>query len=604
MMKRLMWLFLATLVLVACGSDDTDPDPPTPPEPLTRPNLATTASGTGGAVASVDAFATQAGLDVLGEGGNAIDAAIATAAVINVTNPFSAGIGGGGFMVIYLADEGRVITIDSRETAPAAATPDMFLEDGEPIGFFPDRISSGLSVGVPGTLAGWQLALNEYGSRPLDDLLEPAIEIAEAGFPITETFALQSGAPSEPGGNPGFNFQRFSTFPDTVALYYDDEGNPPQAGDIHRNPDLAETFRLIAREGIGVFYNGEIAEDIVATVSDPKTVAEPAFTVRSQDMTVADLANYEAFIREPTVANYRGFEVYGMGPPSSGGLTVGLILNILEGYDLGSLPREQALHYMIEASRLAYSDRGAYMADSDFINVPIEGLLSDDFAATRRALITETAGDSPEPGDPFAFQDGTSTNFSTLLTDTEGISTTHLTTSDSNGNIVSYTFTIETTGGSGMVVPGRGFLLNNELTDFSSNPEAANSVAAGKRPRSSMSPTIVLNNGLPAFAVGSPGGSTIITTVMQTILNVVDFEDDLPAAIASPRMSQRNSSSTSAEPTWDASIISALEDRGHTFSESSEIGAATGIIFFEDGTVTAASEPVRRGSGAAAVQTP
>lgn len=601
-----MWLFLATLVLVACSSEDVDPDPepPTPPEPLTRPNLATTASGTGGAVASVDAFATQAGLDVLGEGGNAIDAAIATAAVINVTNPFSAGIGGGGFMVIYLADEDRVVTIDSRETAPAAATPDMFLEDGEPIRFFPDRISSGLSVGVPGTLAGWQLALNEYGSRPLDDLLEPAIEIAEAGFPITETFAVQSGAPSEPGGDPGFNFTRFSAFPDTVALFYDDDANPPQAGDIHRNPDLAETFRLIAREGIGVFYNGDIATDIVATVSDPKTVAEPAFTVRSQDMTVADLANYDAIIREPTVSNYRGFEVYGMGPPSSGGLTVGLILNILEGYDLGSLPEEQALHYMLEASRLAYSDRGAYMADSDFINVPIEGLLSDDFAATRRALITETAGDSPEPGDPFAFQDGTSTTFSTLLTDTEGISTTHLTTSDSNGNIVSYTFTIETTGGSGMVVPGRGFLLNNELTDFSSNPEAANSVAAGKRPRSSMSPTIVLNGGVPAFAVGSPGGSTIITTVMQTILNVVDFEDDLPAAIASPRMSQRNGSSTSAEPTWDASIISALEARGHTFSTSSEIGAATGIIFFEDGTVTAASEPVRRGSGAAAVQTP
>lgn len=603
-MKHKFWLVLVLALLVACGSDDDTTTPPEPLEPLERPNISSTAVGTGGAVATVDAFATQAGLEVLESGGNAIDAAIAAAAVINVTNPFSAGIGGGGFMVIYLADEDRVVTIDSREEAPAAATPDMFLENGEPISFFPERISSGLAVGVPGTLAGWQVALDNYGNRSLAQLLEPAIEIAEAGFPITETFAIQSGAPSEPGGDPGFNFLRFSAFPATAALYYDEDGNPLAAGDIHRNPDLAETFRLISQQGIDVFYEGEIATDIASMVSDPQTVENPPFTVRPQNMTVADLAGYEAFIREPTMSDYRGYEVYGMGPPSSGGLTVGLILNILEGFELGSLSEEQALHYMIEASRLAYADRGAYMADSDFVTVPIEGLLSDDFAATRRALISETAGSDPEAGDPFAFQDGSMTNFSTQTADTEGISTTHITTSDSAGNVVSYTYTIETIGGSAMVVPGRGFLLNNELTDFSSNPEAANSVAAGKRPRSSMSPTVVLQDGAPAFAVGSPGGSTIITTVMQTILNVVDFGLDLPEAIAAPRMSQRNTSNTSAEPSWDADIIAALEARGHTFSESSEIGAATGIIFFEDGTVTAVAEPERRGSGAAAVQNP
>ena len=594
MIKRFSVALLMVLMVACSTSDSPDPDP-LPPGPLPVPASPSSETGSGGAAATVDAFASQAALEILEAGGNAIDAAIAAAAVINVTNPFSAGIGGGGFMVIYLADENRVLTIDGREAAPAAATPDMFLEDGSPIPFL-QRVTSGLSVGVPGTLASWQLAQSQYGTMNLATVLEPAITVAERGFPITSTFAQQAAS----------NRERFANFPSTAALFLTEDGEAPEEGSIHRNPDLAATLRLIGQQGVDVFYSGEIAEDIVAMVQNPQTIDEPSFPIRSQNMVLADLAAYTAIEREATQSSYRGFEVFGMGPPSSGGLTISLILNILEDYDLGNLPEEEALHLMIEASRLAYSDRGVFMADSDFVDVPVAGLLSKDFAATRRALISDSAGLSPEPGDPCAFQDGPCIDIVNAAGDTPSISTTHLTVSDAAGNVVSYTYTIETIGGSGMVVPGRGFLLNNELTDFNATPGTANSVEPGKRPRSSMSPTIVLRDGQPAFAVGSPGGATIITTVMQILLNVIDFDMTLPEAINASRLSQRNlgSGATTREPDLAEEIIAALEARGHTFTTSNEIGAATGIFFHADGSVTAAAEAVRRGSGTARVQNP
>lgn len=558
-------------------------------------------TGFGGAAATVDSHATAAAINILELGGNAVDAAVAAAAVINVTNPFSAGIGGGGFMLVYLADEDRVVAIDAREMAPGAATPDMFIDSstGEAIPFFPDRMSSGLAVGVPGTLLGWEVALERYGTLPLATLLQPAIKLADEGFEITQTFSDQVNS----------NKERFAVFPASAALYLTPDGNAPEAGSIWRNPDLANTFRLIAEQGTDVFYRGEIGEDLVATVQAPQAVDDAPFPIRGQDMTMADLDYYEIRIRRPTMSEYRGYELYGMGPPSSGGMTVGLILNILESYDLGALPQEEALHLMLEASRLAYSDRGAYMADMDFVNVPVEGLLSQAFADTRQPLISDMARDNPEPGDPFMFMTDPSPPLSapmmvTQFVDTEGISTTHLTTADAAGNVVSFTTTIESTGGSGIVVPGRGFLLNNELTDFSSNPEGPNTPEAYKRPRSSMSPTIVKKDGRVVMALGSPGGSTIITTVLQVFMNQVDFGMSLPDAINAPRMSQRNSSSTSIEEGFDAELISALEVRGHAFGNPGEIGAATGIFFHEDGSMTAAAEAVRRGSGTGRVVNP
>jgi gamma-glutamyltranspeptidase/glutathione hydrolase len=295
-----------------------------------------------------------------------------------------------------------------------------------------------------------------------------------------------------------------------------------------------------------------------------------------------------------------------MGPPSSGGSTIGEALNILEGWNLGSLPREQALHYFLEASAFSFADRNAYLGDSDFVDVPLQGLLSQGFADERRALIGEAAAVKPVPaGDPWPYDSGSGSAATTSSSGVGGETTTHLTVSDRWGNVVSYTYTIESTGGNGITVPGWGFLLNNELTDFDFGLlDHPNSVEGGKRPRSSMSPTIVLEDGRPLLAVGSPGGSMIITTVLQILANYLDFGMTLPDAIAAPRASQRNSAAVFAEPAFRSAWETPLAARGHTFTTSAEIGAATGIAFLGEGRVVAAAEPVRRGGGSAVVENP
>jgi len=324
-------------------------------------------------------------------------------------------------------------------------------------------------------------------------------------------------------------------------------------------------------------------------------------------MKTRDLAAYNSIERAPTVSSYRGLQVYGMGPPSSGGSTVGEALNILEGYPMAdpNLPRDDALHYYLEASRFSFADRDAYLGDPGYVYVPLKGLLSDGFAQERRSLITDQAATSPvAAGDPYPYDGGSgSVNLEASMA-VEGPSTTHLTVSDKWGNIVSYTFTIEQTGGSGITVPGHGFILNNELTDFEPVPGLANSPAGGKRPRSSISLTIVMDDGAPILALGSPGGSTIITTVLQVLVNDLDFGMTLPEAIAAPRASQRNTTQTSAEPAFLSSPEAALltSEHGQSFTSTPEIGAATGIAFLPGGTVQAAAEPVRRGGGSALVE--
>jgi len=539
-----------------------------PPEP---PKQAT-ATGTGGAAATVDALATQAAIDVLDRGGNAVDAAVAAAGVLGVVEPYSCGIGGGGFMVVYDASDRSVTTIDGRETAPGAYTPTTL--EGIP---FAEAVTSGLGVGVPGTLRTWQAALDRFGTMKLQRLLAPAKSIAAGGFAVDQTFRDQTVA----------NAARFSKFTSTSELFLPG-GEAPAVGSRFRNPELAKTYAQIG-SGPDSFYRGKIAAAIVDAVRTPPV--KPGVTdVRPGLMTLADLAAYTAPFRAPTRVGYRGLDVYGMGPPSSGGSTVGEALNILEGFDLGGLSREEALHYYLEASALAFADRGVYLGDPDFVSIPLAGLLSDSFAAERRALIGPTTGVPYPPGDP---------------TDNEGPSTTHLTVSDRWGNVVSYTFTIEQTGGSGIVVPGHGFLLNNELTDFDFAPGRANSPAGHKRPRSSMSPTIVLRDGRPYLAVGSPGGSTIITVALQILVNEIDFGMTLPEAIAAPRASQRNTASVLAEPGFIVSPeAAALTARGHVFASTAEIGAATGIAFLPNGFVLAAAEPIRRGGGSAMVEEP
>jgi gamma-glutamyltranspeptidase/glutathione hydrolase len=541
-----------------------------------------TSIGTGGAAASVEKIATQAAIDILRRGGNAVDAAVAAAGVLGVTEPFSCGVGGGGFMVVRTAG-GAVTTIDGRETAPAAMHPMSFWEGGAPLPFNSARYS-GLSVGVPGTVETWSDALEKYGTMSLAQVLAPAIHVAEHGFVIDQVFFDQTN------GNRDF----FDDIPATAALFLDPDGTPRDVGTVFTNPALAATYRRIAHLGEKGFYRGAIADALVETVQHPVVSPTANHVWRPGVMTMRDLHTYTAPERDPTHVNYRGLDVYSMGPPSSGGSTVGEALNILEGYNLSSMTREAALHYYLEASRYSFADRNAYLADPAYFDVPLQGLLSEEYAATRRALIKETAAKPPvvAPGDPYPYE-GAET-------------TTHLTTSDKWGNVVSYTFTIESTGGAGLVVPGWGFLLNNELTDFNFDSTThPNRVEGGKRPRSSMSPTIVTKAGQPFLALGSPGGATIITTVLQILLDRVDLGMTLPQAIADPRASQRNSASTGAEPAFLAlPERTALEARGHSFTNAGEIGAATGIEFLAGGGVLAAAEPVRRGGGSAMTELP
>jgi gamma-glutamyltranspeptidase/glutathione hydrolase len=555
-----------------------------------------TSTGTGGAAATVERLASQAAIGTLAKGGNAIDAAVTAAAVLGVTEPFSCGVGGGGFMVVYLANKRhpghpRILTFDSRETAPRAMTPTSFVENGVPLPFNDARYS-GLSVGVPGTPRVWADALKRYGTMTLAQVLAPAIGVASNGFEIDQTFFDQTQA----------NVDWFDDVPATAALYLDPDGTPRDVGTILKNPDLATTYRILAKGGADAFYRGQLADAIVQASTHPAIAPTANHVWRPGVMTSADLAAYKAPQRAPTHVTYRGLDVFGMGPPSSGGSTVGEALNILEGYNLGSLPREQALHLYLEASRFAFADRGAYLGDPDFVKVPLRGLLSKQFAASRRALITDRAAASPvPPGDP-----GSAMRAEPSVTETRAGTTTHITTADAQGNVVAYTFTIESTGGSGLLVPGYGFLLNNELTDF--NYDSAthpNRVEGGKRPRSSMAPTIVLQKGKLLLSVGSPGGSTIITTVLQTLVDRLDLNLTLPQAIADPRASQRNTATTSVEPAFlTIPEIAALRARGQTFGAPAEIGAATGVELLPTGQLLAAAEPVRRGGGSALVVKP
>jgi gamma-glutamyltranspeptidase/glutathione hydrolase len=557
-----------------------------------------TASGSGGSAATVDRLATQAAISTLRRGGNAVDAAVTAAAVLGVTEPFSCGIGGGGFLVDYDARGRRVATLDHRETAPRAMRSDSFFADGVPQAFNTARYS-GMSVGVPGTVRGWETALRRRGTITLAQALAPAIRIADEGFVVDAPFIAQTME----------NLDYFDDAPATAALYLDPDGTPRDAGTIFRNPDLARTLTRIARVGTRGFHRGPVANAIVATVRRPPVSPGANHVWRPGVIDHRDLRAYRPLWRAPTHTSFRGLDVYGMGPPSSGGSTVGEALNILESFGPGSPTREEMLHRRLEASRLAFADRNAYVADPAYFRVPLGGLLSNGFGASRRELIGDRAASSPvAPGNPFAFEGAASAlRGEPSATTTRAGSTTHISVSDRRGNVVSYTFTIESTGGSGLVVPGYGFLLNNELTDFNYDSLThPNRVEPGKRPRSSMSPTIVLRDDKPWLTVGSPGGSMIITTVLGLLTDRIDLGLTLPQAIDAPRASQRNTPATSAEPAFaQTPEAAALRARGHAFTTSAEIGAATAIKFLGDkGSVLAVAERVRRGGGSAMVVKP
>jgi gamma-glutamyltranspeptidase/glutathione hydrolase len=570
------------------------------------------ARGFGGAVVSDTLDSTAAGLEVLRRGGTAADAAVAVAAVLGVTDPYVAGPGAGGFFVFYDARRRQVSTIDGRETAPASATSALFLDaNGAPLPF-PVAVTSGRSVGVPGNPATWQRVLDKWGRFSLAENLKPAIRVADHGFTVDATFREQTRQ----------NEGRFRQFTSTRELFLPG-GALPVVGSTFRNPDLADTYREMARRGVGSVYGGSIGRDIVNTVQHLPLAPDATLAPLPGGMVLDDLRRYRAIDRAPTHISYRGLDVYGMAPPSSGGITGGESLNIMEQFDLRGMDRVQALHHYLESTRLAFADRNRYIGDSDFVNVPVAQLTSDRFARQRACLINPAAAlTSPvAPGDPFG-PDTCTSAVSDTVAGNEGAHTNHFVVSDRWGNVVSYTNTIEQLGGAGIVVPGRGFLLNNELTDFNFAPTQGsapdpNLPAAGKRPRSSMSPTIVLRHGQPFLAVGSPGGASIITTVLQILINRIDFGMTLPDAIAAPRASQRNGATTQAEPAFiDLPTTPGLVALGQRFAINDTsaldptikiaptIGVASGLEFLPHGEVLAAGEPVRRGGSSAGVVFP
>jgi gamma-glutamyltranspeptidase/glutathione hydrolase len=576
-------------------------------KPITKQAVA---QGSGGAVASDTTYATQAGLSVLRRGGTAADAAVAVASTLGVTDPYVAGIGGGGYFVYYDARTHTVSTIDGRETTPANDGPTMFLDPatGTPLPF-PKAVTSGLSVGVPGNLATWQTALDRWGRRGLAADLKPAIKVARHGFTVDATLRELTRE----------NQARFAQFSSTSQLFLPG-GELPAVGSVLRNPDLASTYRQIARDGIQALYGGPIGSDVVNAVQNLPLAPSATLVPIPGPMTLQDLQNYQAIERVPTHVNYRGVDVYGMAPSSSGGTTVGEALNILGKFDLSTMSRVQALHHYLESTRLAFADRNRFIGDPAFVNVPLAQLLSDSFALQRACLIDPTqALTSPvAPGDPNG-SPSCSAPAAATRQDQEGTNTNHFVVSDRWGDVVSYTNTIEQIGGSGIVVPGRGFLLNNELTDFNFAPTQGtapdpNLPAAGKRPRSSMSPTIALRDGRPFVAVGAAGGATIITTVLGILVNRVDFGMTLPDALAAPRASQRNSATTQAEPDFIAQPTTpGLQALGQTFAISDTspldptikiaptIGVATALEALPGGQWLAAAEPTRRGGGSAGV---
>jgi gamma-glutamyltranspeptidase/glutathione hydrolase len=593
----------ALALAVAMASPAGAAASPATARPAAPPARQAEATGSGGAVASVDPDATAVGIEVLRRGGNAADAAIATAAALGVTEPYSSGIGGGGFLVYYDARTRRVSTIDGREAAPASFTPTVFTDGQGTALDFNTVVSSGLSVGVPGTPALWDTARKRFGSWSLNRLLRPAEELARNGFVVDSTFNSQTAA----------NAERFRLFPETERVYLPG-GAPPAVGSTFRNPDLARAYRILGRDGVTALYRGELGAALVDAAASPDT--RPGAAVYPGQVTEADLRAYRARSPEPISSRYRGLDLYGMPVPSSGGIAVGEALNLLEAYDrktgtpLSATSDVQYLHRLGEASATAFADRNRHVGSVP--GVPARELVSQRYANERACQLFDPAKAQPRPI-PFGSPDGdydcaASTVAQPAAVDDHG--TTHLTVADKWGNVASYTLTIEQTGGSGITVPGYGFLLNNELTDFNFVPLQAgvpdpNLPDAGKRPRSSMSPTIVLKDGRPWLTLGSPGGATIITTVLQVATGYIDRDLALVDAIAAPRFSSRNGAASEAEPAIAAGDLgTALRALGHTVNSNPEIGAASGIRILPHGRMIAAAETTRRGGGAAAVVRP
>ena len=457
-----------------------------------------------GMVAAAHPLASQVGVEILKKGGNAVDAAVATAFALGVVEPNASGLGGGGFILVYNAKTKGVTAIDYREMAPLKATPDMYklAADGKVVDNETEQGHK--AVAIPGTLAGLTLALKQHGTMSLKDVMAPAIRIAEEGYTVSKTLNAMMKD----------NFDKLTKYPAAAAVYLK-AGLPYEVGDKLVLKDLAKSYRMIAEKGPDVFYKGEIAD---AIEKEMKASGKGLITK-------ADLAAYKPAIRTPVRGTYRGYEIISMSPPSSGGTHVIEILNILEGYNMTQLGFQTpaSLHIMAEAMKRAFADRAKYMADTDFVKVPIAGLISKKYAdELRKGISMDAVGSKIPAGNPLPFVGSGATS--------------HLSVIDKQGNIVALTQTINFFFGSGVLVPGTGIMLNDEMDDFNPQPGTSNSVEPKKRPLSSMTPTIMLKNGKPFLSVGSPGATRIISALTQIIVNVVDFRMNIQDAIDAPRI--------------------------------------------------------------------
>nr|WP_306268516.1 gamma-glutamyltransferase [Pararhizobium sp. IMCC3301] len=528
-------------------------------------------------ISTANPVASEAGAAVLRGGGNAIDAMVAVQLMLGLVEPQSSGLGGGAFLLYWDAANKRLTTFDGRETAPMAATPTLFQDEtGQPLKFF-DAVVGGRSVGVPGTPLLLEAVHGRYGSLPWATLFDSVISLAEAGFKVSPRLAASIAADQE----------RLARFEDTKAYFFRNDGMPLQAGDARTNAAYAETLRMLSTQGTDIFYKGSIAEEIINVVQSAP--GNPGV------LSMSDLASYRLKERAPVCVDYRGYDVCGMGPPSSGALTVGQILGTLRAYDLKGLgPNSpQAWRLIGDASRLAFADRGRYMADSDFVPMPTKGLIADGYLANRGVLLRENRLEDVTPGEP-AF------DHALYQADDASIelpSTSHFVIRDSAGNVVSMTTTIE--NGFGSRLMAGGFLLNNELTDFSFKTHQngypiANRVEPGKRPRSSMSPTIVMKSGVPYLAVGSPGGSRIIGYVAKTLIAHIDWGLSLQAAINLPNLVNRFGTYDLELGTAAESLGPALEALGYKVDARDLNSGLQGILIDGD-KLRGGADPRREG---------
>ncbi len=530
------------------------------------------AEGRNGVVAAAKPEASEVGIRILELGGNAVDAAIATAFALGVLEPNASGIGGGGFMIIKLAEMEEAVVIDFRETAPEATSPTFFNLDNSNRPVNNESLIGGKAVGVPGEVAGLLYALENFGTMSRAEIIQPAIEWAERGIPVTANlFSIIND-----------NYEKLILMENGADLYFLFGGIPYEVGEAIILQDLADTLRLIVEKGESAIYSGEIAEKIVAEVQK-----------RGGVMTLDDLSNYEVKVRKPVEGTYRGFTILSVPPASSGGTHVIELLNILENFDLKSLGDNTAetLHIWSEAMKLVFADRSKYMADTDFVEVPLEGLTSKEYAKTLSERIDpHSLLNDVEAGNPWPFESG---------------STTHLSVMDKDGNMVAMTKSINSFFGSGVVVPGTGILLNNHMDDFVKAPGSANSVEPGKRPLSSMSPTLVLDHeGRPYMTIGAPGGTRIITTVAQTISNVIDHGMTIQQAILAPRVFRTETGPLSIEGRISINAYKKLIEMGHEISIHDDydpyFGGVHAVLFNRDiGILFGGADPRRDGQAVA-----